>query len=149
MKTLIQTYLMVFLLVVAKTGVQAQESISYGYDAAGNRIARVINMTPLRSAPENTEEKVQSSPLNEILDDFKIRIYPNPTKGLLAVEIAPLPEEPQSDIGIWNSQGQLIIRQKITLEKMSFDLSDQPSGIYFLKIYLKEQETVWKIIRND
>jgi hypothetical protein len=54
-------------------------------------------------------------------------IFPNPTSGYL---ILPLDIERES-ISVYNLQGQLI---KLKLNGKILDLTEQPSGMYFIKI---------------
>lgn len=57
----------------------------------------------------------------------KIKIFPNPTRGHLML---PLDIE-RSSISVYNSQGQLI---KPIFNGKILDLTEQPSGMYFIKI---------------
>ena len=57
----------------------------------------------------------------------KIKLLPNPTTGYL---ILPLDIE-RSSISVYNSQGQLI---NLKLNGQILDLTEQPSGVYFVKI---------------
>ena len=127
---------------------QAQaQGVSYGYDAAGNRISRVITMPPLRSSKSEPtgEEKVYS----EVLKDFTVNIYPNPTKGDLTVEIGQLPEGRTASLLLYNLQGKLIL-QRTGLHDGSehLNIGAQPAGIYLMKIATQDSSTEWKIIKK-
>lgn len=61
------------------------------------------------------------------LTSKKIKIFPNPTRGLLLLS----KEIEESSISVFNSQGQLI---KIKFDGQTLDLTEQPSGIYFIRI---------------
>ena len=77
---------MLFLFTFSIAGM-SQNIVSYAYDNAGNRISRKI--VGLNSNPTHAKATVENSlPVQEQLGDSKITIYPNPTKGTLAVEIA-------------------------------------------------------------
>ena len=56
----------------------AQQSTSYHYDAAGNRIKReiIISKKQAVAAP-----KTKAPSYSDMLSDYQIRIAPNPTKG--------------------------------------------------------------------
>ena len=70
------------------------QTVYYSHDEAGNRYLRTIIMptqATMKSAKVNTvdtlkEEKVQD-PLEDQLGDVKIKIYPNPTRGILKIEM--------------------------------------------------------------
>lgn len=60
------------------------QSVKYSYDNAGNRIKREIVM----KAKSSYKETSRTECFSEMLSDKDIRIYPNPTKGRLKIEIA-------------------------------------------------------------
>jgi len=76
----------------------SQNKVNFGYDNAGNRISRTISL--LKSAPTSDSEEEPPVVYSEMLSDIEIKIYPNPTDGLLKVEIRNLPEK-QTDF--WNN----------------------------------------------
>lgn len=59
--------------------------------------------------------------------DEKIKITPNPTNGYLKLPY----EVERSIISVYNSQGQVL---ELKLNGQILDLTEQPSGIYFIKI---------------
>jgi len=128
---------------------QAQaQGVSYGYDASGNRISRVITIPPpLKSSKSEPtgEEQVYS----EVLKDFTVKIYPNPTKGELTVEIGQLPEGKTASLRLYNLQGKLIL-QRTGLHDGSehLNISHHPTGVYLMKIATKDASTEWKIIKK-
>jgi len=58
--------------------------IKYDYDAAGNRIARRCLEVTLRSATA----PMDSSEVEADLNDLKVTIYPNPTKGVIVAGLS-------------------------------------------------------------
>ncbi len=141
------SFLLILLMLLLSTGVsQAQSTVSFGYDAAGNRINRVIVLNQLRSAQE--EETVEEIFYSEVLKDLEIRIYPNPTEGLLKVDIQNLPEQQTADIFLYNLSGKLLITKKGVSESTDIDLTGHPAGTYLMKIIAGEQHTEWKIIKK-
>jgi len=127
---------------------QAQaQGVSYGYDASGNRISRVITIPPLKApkAAPPVEEKVYS----EVLKDFSVKIYPNPTKGELTVEIGQLPEGKTASLWLYGLQGKLIL-QRTGLHDGSehLNISHHPTGVYLMKIATQDSSTEWKIIKK-
>ena len=84
---LIQPYLLILFFGIISLMGTAQNIVSYAYDYAGNRISRkVVNLTP---TPSHVKKQLDSipAPIEEKLGDQMITIYPNPTKGALAVKI--------------------------------------------------------------
>ena len=130
----------------------AQNSVSYGYDSAGNRTSRTINYAQSVQAPppEETQQEEEEEPkvYSEMLSDIRLNIYPNPTTGWLKVEILNLPEEQTTDIKVYNLSGQLIIAREKAGWQTEIDLSGQPAGTYLMKIVAGKYQTEWRIIKN-
>ena len=123
------------------------QTVSYAYDAAGNRIKREIVLGGLRSS--TLPEEVITEKLDIKKCDAEIRIYPNPTEGRFAVEINNVAEDVSGQIQVLNSQGQLLEKKGIQSEgKIDFDLTGEAAGIYILNIRLGEAVSTWKIIKK-
>lgn len=121
---------------------KAQSKISFTYDASGNRTERVIVLTKSAVAtPEVITDK--SDELHEI------KIYPNPTKGQIKLEISNSEKIKSCTITINTmSNGKLVMRKKATLPITDIDISTQQSGIYIMVIEIDGNYTSWKIIKN-
>ncbi len=70
-----------------------------------------------------------------------ITLYPNPTNGLLRIEI---PNQTIQNIKVYDLQGQLI---KETIENQ-FDLSNVSNGTYFIKAQTKQGFYSYKLIKQ-
>jgi len=74
-------------------------------------------------------------------------IYPNPSNGIFNFE---LQSSAQGDclMEVFNLMGKLILQKKvfISADQIKFDLSDQASGIYFLKVKIKDRMEMHKLI---
>jgi hypothetical protein len=80
---------------------------------------------------------------NENLSDFNI--YPNPTQNNLTIENDG---HLKFSFSISDIQGKVMHKQPKAIEHASINLSQFPTGIYFLSITTKEFSQVVKIIRN-
>jgi hypothetical protein len=78
---------------------------------------------------------------NSLEIDFKI--FPNPTKENLVVEISQ-----NAQLEIFNSQGQLIKAKTLTEKKSDIDLSGISSGVYTLRIKTDKGIAVKKLIKE-
>lgn len=116
--------------------------ISYSYDLAGNRVKREIVMSSL--APKNS----LVTGFTEVLAKKNIRIYPNPTKGHLRVEVVGYDSTDKCLLQVFNATGALIINKKATLPFTEINITNQPNGIYLLQITLNGENTKWKIIKK-
>jgi hypothetical protein len=118
----------------------------YDYDNAGNRISRLYSNIP---PPEKSKsEEASTIADSEILSERVIKIYPNPTQGMLTVEIANFTNDLQAEFLLTDMSGKLINRQKVTSGYQTFNLSNQPAGIYLLRIQINGENTTWKIIKE-
>lgn len=76
----------------------------------------------------------------------KLKLYalPNPSQGVFMLQL------PSSfiltPIEVYNCLGQKIIKQILQTERSSIDLSDQPTGIYYLKFLNSGNEQILKLM---
>lgn len=61
-----------------------------------------------------------------------LRLYPNPTSGILNVEIDP--QFGNCNVLFFNNIGQIVHAQKVETEFATFDVSALPKGLYFVNI---------------
>jgi hypothetical protein len=150
-------YLWIFLLAIAGMyglHLQAQQPVKYGYDASGNRVSRVqvINMASMtKSSAGETEEMAADEPpkFEDRLSEMKIIIYPNPTKGMLQVEITGGEIPADAKIYIYSLSGNLIRQVNGISGSNVVDISPQPAGSYIMRIYIdKDHVSAWKIIKE-
>ena len=120
------------------------QNVKYSYDSAGNRIKREIVMNTKSSYKEASTAEYFS----EMLSENKIRIYPNPTKGKLKIEIANYDNSDRCIIRIVNASGQQILSTQSTSRWIELDISSRANGIYILYISLNKKESTWKIIKK-
>jgi hypothetical protein len=88
------------------------------------------------------------SGIANVTDNMGIKIYPNPTKGSLTVNVT-LPQAQTLSIEIYNSIGQLINMRTetgFTAGTINYDLSQFASDIYCVRISNKTQSVIRKII---
>jgi hypothetical protein len=127
------------------SNVPAQDSVSFVYDEAGNRISRTIvfNTTSgqLRSDDETTN-------YIEVLPETILHIYPNPTEGLLRINMENLPDGETVQITVFDASGQMLLKKEHQPAITEINLSSYPAGIYLLKIQTGDKSTEWKIIKK-
>lgn len=146
-------------------------SADYTYDANGNRItATVIYLTSsLKSAVVEIDQLITKDSLTltdtaeipkqgwvpgitEPFDGLEIKLYPNPTQGMLIIEIQGATNkelsEPGNVIGAWNMQGQQIILTGPVKRYNLLDLSEKPGGEYLLKINICGRVKDYKVIKE-
>ena len=146
-------YLLILLSGIA-LNISSQNPVQYTYDDAGNRLSRTIILpSSLRSAvvvdQEPEEEAIfQETVYSDKLGQSSILIYPNPTKGILKVEITHTAEERPFTLQMYDMGGRALINEPNITSSLDMDLSSQPAGTYLLKIVSENGERTWKIIKQ-
>jgi hypothetical protein len=127
------------------TFLNAQSTVSYAYDHAGNRIGRTI-VLPTQEMRASAEE--EPTVYSEVLSDILIKIYPNPTQGLLYIRIENLPPDVKAQVALYHLSGKMITVREDVSHSIEIDFTGQEAGIYLLKIVAGENQTEWKIIKK-
>ena len=118
--------------------------IVFNYDSSGNRTSRSFRLSEENGINVQIEKRIE--PLEEFsLTDIDVKATPNPTPGLLHVEVNCDDSELQ-EISIFNIKGLLIDQRKKVIS--DFDLSGQSSGVYILVVKTSFGSTSYKIIKN-
>jgi PKD repeat protein len=80
-----------------------------------------------------------------IFEEKNIKISPNPTNGICKIDFDNFPKNTQ--IECVNQLGQIVFFNKNLLEKSTeLDFSNQPNGVYWLKIRAENQSFFKKIV---
>lgn len=138
--------LSLFLTLILAFEGSAQTSYIFGYDASGNRTSRTI---ALKSAfiPQNDTIAAKQKTFEDLIGNREVKIYPNPTKGLLQVEL-PYIENLNATIRVYGMQGALVKEMKVKDYTTDVDLSRYPNGMYILKISIDNLSSEWRIIKD-
>lgn len=85
-------------------------------------------------------------PLKEASMQPQISIFPNPSNGLF--QITGLADHQGAGIKVLSIDNQLIFTLSVTADQSIIDISDQPPGIYFLRMETNDQIFIEKLIRQ-
>lgn len=145
--------LVIFPIIIFLCSTLSAQTVHFLYDEAGNRVERYISMTfGLRSAAVTTTEKTTEKTPQEVVQDLSlsnpIHIFPNPTDGLLKVQIDNLQEDQKASVALMNIKGQTILFQSIVRDVVELDISTSEQGIYIMRISIDGENTEWKIIKK-
>ena len=81
----------------------------------------------------------------------EIEVFPNPSHDIFNISITGFDNE-TVNVGVYNVIGEVLYSESVTskndLMKTSFDLSDIPDGIYFIRVIAENGYTVKKIVKN-
>ena len=134
----------IFSLLLLMTGTIAQaDSISYSYDANGNRVTLLNNGMNRSNPTDETERK----PGSESLGQHRITIYPNPTDGRISVEITGTGSLEESAIPVYGIMGNMVYNDSEIDVENEIDLTTCPDGMYILVIKIGSDIGIWKIIK--
>ena len=127
---------------VAFAQAPTQTVLQMDYDNAGNRIKReVITLgggpTPVRLTDTT------------IYTQEDVKIYPNPTRGILNIELVNSSEEIDRTIEIYSLEGKLVKREMMETSTKTLDLSNTKNGVYYLNIYGGDKLVKWKVVKSD
>ena len=127
---------------------------SYDYDKAGNRIKRwliveeVVNMTEMTFRMSESEETTEVE--NEIKDDdVSISVYPNPTIGVVNVDIPAIDESGSNTLFLYDAKGETVLSRKRLRNSNTIDFMNTPNGIYILKLNINGAEKSYKVIKKQ
>jgi hypothetical protein len=166
LKTSFGIGLLIFCLVAKSQAFQA----NYTYDANGNRItASVIYLTTsLKSAEIPINQVIKDStiladsvniprqgwdnPRVEPINGLDIKLYPNPTHGLLLIEVSGAGEtqalDPGNKIDVYDMNGQLVLHISPLSTYNTVNFLAKSNGNYLLKVTIMGQVKNYKIIKN-
>jgi hypothetical protein len=82
------------------------------------------------------------------LNESDVVIYPNPTKGALAVEIRNKNPQIPHHLAVYNLSGSIIFQRSNVDGYTEIDLSSQPIGMYLMRISSQNSFVTWRIIKE-
>lgn len=129
--------------------IYSQTNFSFDYDANGNRIKREVIVIPSKMAYSEmpNDSIVEQSAIN-IIERDDIKIYPNPTKGDLNVELNTTSDIQKIQINIISIKGQLLYNTDVVQRAYNLDLSSFAQGAYILIMQVNDKKYEWKIIKE-
>jgi len=146
MKSLFKRLCILSILVMFTILLKAQ-TIEYTYDQAGNRTGRIV--IPLTSQPSKKHTyQTDSVIVKDKLGEREVKIYPNPTRGALGVEIYGGNSTDALTLMLYNGQGKLLYSANAAEGLNSLDMSAYPSGWYILQFQSGVIKKEYKIIKE-
>lgn len=131
------------LLLVGAIALGQTTKVKFAYDAAGNRISRKIVSIDKSAFISDTiaiaEEKVS---------ERIIKLFPNPTPGIVTMAISQLEPEEKVQIFVTDMKGQILVKEEQNNPNFKIDLSAYPSGFYILSTIIGNERIEWKIIKE-
>ncbi len=136
-------FFVIILLFCFESSLAQQISINYIYDDAGNRTDGIC-YKELRSIDSTLSTIISDV---ELLNNFGIRIYPNPTHDKVFIEkSADLDSNTQ--LYLTKSDGKLVFLNNYNHGKIEISFNQEPAGLYFLSLFIGNKYYRFKIIKN-
>ncbi|MFO7574582.1 MAG: T9SS type A sorting domain-containing protein [Bacteroidales bacterium] len=125
------------------------QTIAYDYDDSGNRIERIILLqNGNKGDSDNTVSSKEEVILDSAFDEGMLRIYPNPTGGLLRIEIpSGWLDGHKAMIVVYGLNGRKLIEKHVSSD-IEIDLSNYQNGVYVLHIIRGDIISRWKVIKQ-
>lgn len=138
---------MLFVISVPSFGMSGDTTFVFTYDASGNRTERVIDLTKSAEITASSSTANEEKLFEAKLANLEIRIYPNPTKGVLKVEIPDIGDI-KPTLVVYNLQGKQLVHKTVSNQISTINLSGHPAGMYIMKIVNGQESLDWKIIKD-
>lgn len=148
-KTAILIIFMLVVMAVVPCLAQQRSTVSFSYDANGNRTMRSLQFKKTEENGKSVED--ESEFLAEATDVFgamEVGLFPNPTNGRFTVSVSRNESATPLHIILSTQTGAVILDKTLNSEMEDIDLSGQPSGIYILKLSTSNESHVWKVVKN-
>lgn len=148
MKTFILRFIfiMMFIACIVMNVCSQTYSVSFAYDANGNRISRVITFTG--DYRNDMSDTTDVECLTDNIDGRGISIYPNPTAENISLKMVSYSDDRDIIAVLYSPLGICIEKCNINSEMTDFKLVGLPSGTYILELSDGKEERTWKIIKK-
>lgn len=152
MKKIVKYCLILTIAIIVGKDLKSQiSSVEYQYDNNGCRYGTTIILIG-KNTNATGKECISIAPkdMDEEATVFQnIKIYPNPTEGILKVEITYFSGNEKTEINanLFNNDGKHILNT-VFISNTEIDISMLPNGIYILNLNTNKQKETIKIIKK-
>lgn len=122
------------------------QRIKYTYDNAGNRLTHQKEIVVQTRGALSDEE--EPSVYEEELSETKVTIYPNPTRGMLKIDISGVEKFENARISLYDLTGKLLQQWAGISQSNEIDLSERTPGMYIMQVAYNGKISSWKIIKE-
>lgn len=121
--------------------------IVFEYDDAGNCILKRKTIV-LQKVKQQIDDELNAEPETGTLGNTTIVIHPNPTHGVLLIEINGDLSEAPYQVNLSNTSGKLMQQKHFSDSALTLDMTEYPAGVYILQIKQGKEAKEWKIIKE-
>ena len=138
---------------------QTTQPVYYTYDDCGNRTLRSITM-PLNKSAEvkdstsseySSQDKKNTQPekYKDKISQKDIVIYPNPTKGLITVEVIGYDtKDGLFQVELYDLAGHKLQTGRLNYSTGEINISDFKAGMYIMRISIGSDMRQWTIVKE-
>ena len=156
MNTFLTKAIVILFLTVAAVPSLAQQrgTVSFSYDANGNRTARTVSFAKSRGGSELQGEPTDglATPMlasaTDELAGLRLSLYPNPTDGHFSVGVGNAVENTRLQAVLCTASGTVVSRKALSGDSLDFDLSGHAAGVYVLRLEAGGESRTWKVIKH-
>ena len=148
-----QIWLLIAFISVSMLNMNAQttstiDAVKFTYDVHGNRIKREVKTITITKPQQVKKNQQDMEPTEDQMGERTIKIFPNPTRGDLNVNITNLKENEHLTVTIYDMNGRTIISTPITEGSNAVDMNTQAQGMYIMHITNGAERLVYKIVKE-
>ena len=120
------------------------QSITYSYDAAGNRVSRGVTVSRMRKQEKKTLNLADGNNL-----EGKVRLTGDSRTGSVTVEIIGHRTGDRCEVCLYALSGENLLQLQLSEPSVTFSLGAYPDGIYIVSVTLNGESEAWKITKRQ
>lgn len=144
--------LLVLTMLCSAVGLKAQNvTVNFEYDENGNRTRRYIELKKVEEngkSLDTEETEGWLAEVSETMQGAELSIYPNPTSGLLNVNIASTENSTSFHLTLSTLSGTIIEERSSAGGHTQLDISQLAQGMYLLTVSTPGERRVWKVVKH-
>lgn len=120
----------------------------YSYNEIGARIdQKAVEYSETLAKQSRFINNIQT--LKDTINDFDIKIYPNPTKGDIIIQLLSFAlSEEVIHCKLYNDKGELIFSNNFLHHLFIINIKERPNGYYILQLKYNQKEKKIKILKE-
>lgn len=120
------------------------QSITYSYDAAGNRVSRGVTVSRMRKQEKKTLNLADGNDL-----EGKVRLTGDSRTGSVTVEIIGHRTGDRCEVCLYALSGENLLQLQLSEPSVTLSLGAYPDGIYIVSVTLNGESEAWKITKRQ
>lgn len=127
------------------------QTIQYEYQANGSRILRhPILLKSTSNGKDSSDFNVQDNEdkISTNLGQRDIKIFPNPTRGILFININLVNQDEKVNYTLYSQVGTILETRRGLSSNFEITMDSLPPGQYILILGINNEESQWTIIKQ-